>query len=71
MDVPMSVKCSKCGSNEVLSWADEATAICPECCAKTEDGHEFEYVRGDRWYACEHCGLNASEEWVADRAQDD
>lgn len=59
--------CSICGG-EVISWPDPpAKAICDECCGKSEEGHEFEYEGGERTYICEHCGMLAPYEWLADR----
>jgi hypothetical protein len=58
------VKCSVCGADEVVSYATSETAVCPACCPH----HEYEYQRSERSYFCEHCGVEASEKWIADRA---
>jgi len=58
------VKCHRCGSSEVIAYASEATAICPNCC----DDHNFMYDRHERWWSCDNCGVAASYEWMSDRA---
>jgi len=69
----VSVKCSKCGSDDVIAYMTEATAICPSCCEKTvehadgESGHVFKYARSEG-YTCDHCGVEPDDQWYADRA---
>lgn len=68
--------CHVCGKFEdILSWHPEhpERAVCPTCCETTEHfdgetGHQYEYERGDRTYYCQYCGIPASDDWLADRA---
>ncbi len=69
----MGIRCSQCGADAVLSYATEATALCPACCGKVadhgdgENGHQYEYERSERHYFCRYCGEPASDQWVAER----
>lgn len=67
------VVCRECRKEaDIICWPADAPekAICPDCCAKSEDGHKFEYVRGERRHECKYCGVPASDEWYADRMAD-
>ena len=57
------VKCSVCGGDEVVSYATPEMAVCPACCPH----HVYEYERAERSYFCQYCGVQASDEWIADR----
>lgn len=59
MSISDKVLCSKCGKDEVLSYHDAASALCPECC----DDHDYEYDRCDRVYYCTHCGQEPPDDW--------
>lgn len=57
--------CSKCGSNDVISYMTDETAICPACCIN----HEYVSDSGETY--CEHCGQEPPEDWYAGQYDDD
>lgn len=62
--------CRVCKTVQCLvAPADGTGGICPGCCEQEEDGHDFS-ERSQGWIWCVHCGQPASEEFMADRAQD-
>lgn len=51
--------CATCRVEEYLCIPDvpNAVGICPDCCAKTEEGHDFKYDRWERDHVCKKCGI--------------
>jgi hypothetical protein len=56
---PTSPPCHVCGKpDNVICYPDDhSKAICPDCCGKSEDGHDFEYERTERGKVCTRCGI--------------
>lgn len=47
--------CRDCGAT-CDTQPINAEAICPTCCAKSEDGHDYVYERDISGWNCKHCG---------------
>jgi hypothetical protein len=59
-DVPRATPpCRVCGINaEVICYPDDhSQTICPDCCGKSEDGHEWKHDYWERDHVCEKCGI--------------
>lgn len=55
-------KCKECGAICDTQPAN-GDALCPTCCGKSEDGHEFAYDREFREHRCEYCGEPAPDDY--------
>ena len=64
---PPTFKCGTCGAGTIVE-PTEGPAICPACCEKSEDGHDYQYERDERTWVCQHCGEFAPGEWISDMA---
>lgn len=69
-----SPHCTSCGGDDVIAYADAATAICPTCCERSDHdgfgvGHEFEHHHssgGRRETLCKFCSVEPSEDWYSE-----
>lgn len=53
------VLCAKCGADEVLSYHEASTAVCPSCCPD----HDYIIDRYERY--CANCGQEPPEDYYA------
>ena len=66
--------CHGCGADAAVADTYFDHVVCEECCASSihpdgEEGHVYEYDRGERDYPCCYCGALPPHDWY-DRYDD-
>lgn len=58
-------RCRVCGQDVIVAPVD-GLGICPACCVRTDEGHDYQYDRDMRGYFCFHCGAQAPDDYALD-----